>query len=121
MFLSLSKRRHEMVLLEDEDSSARRDVLKHYNVALLDQMITVVTSATVISYTIYTVAEETVKKFHTTNLLYTIPFVLYGVYRYLYLVYQKEEGGSPELVLLADKPMIVNVVLYAIVVVGILY
>ncbi len=121
LFLSLCKRRHELLLLEGDSSYEHRDVLREYNAPLLDQMITVVTSATVIAYTIYTISEETVKKFHTTDLLYTIPFVLYGVYRYLYLVYRKEEGGSPEMSLLADKPMLLNIMLYAIAVVVILY
>ncbi len=121
LFLSLCKRRHEILLLEGESSYEHRDVLRQYNVALLDQMITVVTSATVMAYTIYTISEETIKKFHTTDLLYTIPFVLYGVYRYLYLVYRREEGGSPEMTLLADKPMMLNIALYAVAVIVILY
>ncbi|MBI5810379.1 MAG: decaprenyl-phosphate phosphoribosyltransferase [Deltaproteobacteria bacterium] len=121
LFLSLCKRRHEILLLPAKDAAGHRNVLREYNIALLDQMITVVTSGTVLTYAIYTIAEETVRKFHTPNLLYTIPFVLYGVYRYLYLVYHKKEGGSPEIVLLSDRPMIINIILYAGAVVAILY
>jgi hypothetical protein len=66
-------------------------------------------------------SEETVKKFHTDNLKFTIPFVIYGIFRYLYLIHQKNEGGSPEMVLLTDKPLIINILLYGLVVGFILY
>jgi hypothetical protein len=84
-------------------------------------MISVVTSSTVIAYALYTMSEETVKKFHTDNLKFTIPFVIYGIFRYLYLIHQKNEGGSPEMVLLTDKPLIINLLLYGLVVGFILY
>jgi 4-hydroxybenzoate polyprenyltransferase len=120
LFLALAKRRHEIVLLED-GAEEHRQVLQKYDVLLLDQMMSVVTASTVVCYSLYTLAPETVLKFHTTNLKYTIPFVLYGIYRYLYLVYRKNQGGSPETILLQDVPLILNIVLYGIAVLGILY
>jgi 4-hydroxybenzoate polyprenyltransferase len=120
LFLALAKRRHEIVLLED-GAEEHRQVLQKYDVLLLDQMMSVVTASTVVSYSLYTLAPETVLKFHTTNLKYTIPFVLYGIYRYLYLVYRKNQGGSPETVLLQDVPLILNLVLYGAAVLAIVY
>ncbi len=120
LFLALAKRRHEIVLLE-EGAEGHRQVLQKYDVLLLDQMMSVVTASTVVSYALYTLAEETILKFRTTNLKYTIPFVLYGIYRYLYLVYRKNQGGSPETVFLEDVPLILDVVFYGIAVLAILY
>jgi 4-hydroxybenzoate polyprenyltransferase len=120
LFLALSKRRHELMLLED-DAVHHRKILFEYSPYLLDQMISVVTASTVITYTLYTVSEETVSKFGTDRLKYTIPFVLYGIFRYLYLIHQKNEGGSPEHVLLNDLPLIICVLLYGLTVGLILY
>lgn len=120
LFLALSKRRHELILLED-DAIHHRKILFEYSPYLLDQMISVVTASTVITYTLYTVAEETVSKFGTDRLKYTIPFVLYGIFRYLYLIHQKNEGGSPEKVLLNDFPLLLCILLYGITVGLILY
>jgi 4-hydroxybenzoate polyprenyltransferase len=120
LFLALAKRRHEIVLLEDGAEGHRR-VLQKYDVLLVDQMMSVVTASTVVAYSVYTLAPDTVQRFGTTNLKYTIPFVLYGIYRYLYLVYRKNQGGSPESTLLQDVPMILNILLYGITVLAILY
>ena len=120
LFLALSKRRHELLLLED-DAVHHRKILFEYSPYLLDQMISVVTASTVITYTLYTVSEDTVSKFGTDRLKYTIPFVLYGIFRYLYLIHQKNEGGSPEHVLLNDLPLIICVLLYGLTVGLILY
>jgi 4-hydroxybenzoate polyprenyltransferase len=120
LFLALSKRRHELILLED-DAIHHRKILFEYSPYLLDQMISVVTASTVITYTLYTVSEETVSKFGTDYLKYTIPFVLYGIFRYLYLIHQKNEGGSPEKVLLNDIPILCCIMLYGITVAIILY
>jgi hypothetical protein len=75
-------------------------------------MISVATASTVIAYALYTMSADTIEKFKTDNLKYTIPFVLYGIFRYLYLIHQQNEGGSPERILLNDKPLILNIVLY---------
>jgi len=111
LFLALSKRRHELVFLGD-GAIYHRKILGEYSPYLLDQMVAVVTASTVMAYALYTMAAETVEKFGTRNLIFTLPFVLYGVFRYLYLVHQKNMGGSPEMVLLKDRSMIVNILLY---------
>ncbi len=120
LFLALSKRRHELVLL-DKKAETHRPILKEYTPQLLDQMIAVVTASTVISYCLYTISSETVAKFGTKNLLFTVPFVLYGIFRYLYLVHQKDEGGSPEALIIKDKPLLVDVFLWIAAAMLILY
>ena len=84
-------------------------------------MISVVTASTVICYALYTMSRDTIEKLGTSKLIYTIPFVLYGIFRYLYLVHQKEKGGSPTEVMLTDKPIIINVSLWAITVIVFIY
>jgi 4-hydroxybenzoate polyprenyltransferase len=112
LFLGLSKRRHELVTLAGDDT---RRVLAEYNPLFLDMMIGIVTSATVVSYALYTVSQETVQRFHTDQLLLTVPFVLYGIFRYLYLVYHKNYGGAPAHILMTDKPLVFNVVVWGFV------
>lgn len=111
LFLGLSKRRHEIVTLGGDDS---RRVLAEYNPIFLDMMIGVVTSATVVCYALYTVSQETVQRFHTDRLLFTLPFVLYGIFRYLYLVYHKNYGGDPSRTLVSDGPLIVDIMLWVL-------
>ena len=113
LFLGFSKRRHELILLEDNATSHRK-VLEHYSPYFLDQMIAVVTASTLICYALYTMSKDTIEKLGTSKLIYTIPFVLYGIFRYLYLVHQKEEGGSPTEIMFTDKPMIINICLWVI-------
>lgn len=113
LFLGFSKRRHELVLL-GEDAVEHRQVLGEYNPRFLDMMICIVTAATVMSYGLYTVSEETVQKFHSRGLLLTLPFVLYGIFRYLYLVYHKDQGGEPAQSLLTDRPMVLNLCLWVL-------
>jgi 4-hydroxybenzoate polyprenyltransferase len=120
LFLGFSKRRHELVVLED-GAQEHRKVLTDYSSYLLDQMISVVTASTVVSYALYTMSKETIEKFGTRNLIFTVPFVLYGIFRYLYLIHKKEEGGSPESILVTDKPLMVSILLWAIAVGIILY
>jgi 4-hydroxybenzoate polyprenyltransferase len=120
LFLALSKRRHELVLLADEATS-HRATLQEYSPYLLDQMISVVTASTLVAYAFYTINPETVEKFHTTHLGLTLPFLLYGIFRYLYLVHQKEGGGSPAEMLLNDRPLLVCVALWALAVALIIY
>ncbi|HTW91439.1 MAG TPA: decaprenyl-phosphate phosphoribosyltransferase [bacterium] len=120
LFISLAKRRHELVTLED-GGAGHRAVLENYSEALLDQMTAVATSATVIAYCLYTIAPETISKFGTHNLMLTVPFVLYGVYRYLYLVYRKDMGGAPEQALLTDIPLLVDVLLWMASIVVVIY
>lgn len=113
LFLALSKRRHELTLLEDNAVHHRR-ALYEYSTGLLDHMIAIVTPCTLIAYMLYTIADETVARFGTDSLKYTVPFVLYGIFRYLYLIHQKNQGGSPEKVLLNDVPILLTVICYAI-------
>lgn len=120
LFVAIAKRRHELLFLEGGGIS-HRTVLGKYSETLLDQMMAVATSSTVIAYCLYTIAPETVAKFGTSYLILTVPFVLYGIYRYLYLVYQKEMGGAPEKVFLTDLPLIVDIALYIISAVLIVY
>ena len=120
LFLALSKRRHELVLLAD-GATGHRPILEEYSPYLLDQMIGVVTASTLVSYVIYTVSPETVQKFHTDYLGFTLVFPLYGIFRYLYLVHLKEGGGSPSDMLVNDRPLLACVALWAISVAGIIY
>ena len=120
LFLALSKRRHELVLLAD-GATGHRPILEEYSPYLLDQMIAVVTASTLVSYVIYTVSPETVQKFQTDYLGLTLVFPLYGIFRYLYLVHQKEGGGSPADMLLNDRPLLACVALWALSVAGIIY
>jgi 4-hydroxybenzoate polyprenyltransferase len=111
LFLALCKRRHELIALGN-NSSRHRSTLDEYSAPLLDQMVAIVTASTVMAYTLYTTAEETFAKFGTHNLILTVPFVLYGIFRYLYLVYQKAKGGNPEDILIKDVPTLLNIVFY---------
>ena len=96
-------------------------VLAEYDAYLIDQMISVTTAATVMSYILYTLSEETIRKFGTANLVYTSPFVLYGLFRYLYLVHRKGHGGRPERSLFADGPLLLAVLLWVLTAILILY
>ena len=120
LFLALSKRRHELVFLEKK-ASEHRPILEEYSPYFLDQLIAVVTASIVVAYCLYTISEETVAKFGTANLLFTVPFVLYGIFRYLYLIHQKVEGGSPETLIIKDKPLLIDIFLWIVSAVLILY
>lgn len=120
VFLGFAKRRHELLLLGDE-AYKHRKVLGEYSPYFLDQMISVVSASTLITYILYTLSDETIKKFGTEKLIFTTPFVLYGIFRYLYLVHQKEKGGSPTRLLLTDPPLLINVALWVITSVVIIY
>ena len=120
LFIALSKRRHELIFLE-KDASSHRPILKEYSPYLLDQMISVVTASTVITYCLYTISEATIAKFGSSNLIFTVPFVLYGIFRYLYLIHQKCEGGSPESLLIKDKPFFIGILLWIVSAIFILY
>ena len=120
LFLALSKRRAEIVALTDAAHSHRKS-LAEYSPYLLDQMISVVTASTLLAYAFYTISPDTVQKFGTAHLIWTVPFPLYGIFRYLYLVHQREGGGSPSDTLLEDRPVQACVALWAASVVLILY
>jgi hypothetical protein len=120
LFLALSKRRHELVLLGDSAVDHRR-ILIEYSPYLLDQMIAVVTASTVIAYTVYAISPETAGRLGTPRLGLTIPFVLYGIFRYLYLVHHKRAGGSPAALLVSDRPLLACVGLWIATVAVLLY
>jgi 4-hydroxybenzoate polyprenyltransferase len=120
LFLGLSKRRYELVVLSG-DGKLHRQVLAEYNPLFLDMMIGIVTSATVVSYALYTVSQETILRFRTDRLLFTLPFVLYGIFRYLYLVYHKNYGGDPSRTLVSDGPLLVVIVLWVLTCAVIIY
>ena len=120
LFLALAKRRHELVLLAG-GATSHRPILGEYSAYLLDQMIAVVTASTLIAYIFYTISPETEQKFGTSWLGLTIPFPLYGIFRYLYLVHRREEGGSPSDLLLNDRPLLACVILWVLAVVLIVY
>jgi 4-hydroxybenzoate polyprenyltransferase len=111
LFLILSKRRHELITLGKAESDKHRKVLSQYSALFLDQMIGITTGGILLSYLLYCTSPETVNKFNTDNLIYTFPFVLYGIFRYLYLIYLKKEGGSPERIILFDYPLLISVLL----------
>ncbi len=118
LFQGLSKRRHELVLLA-EGAADHRQILSEYSSELVQEMISVVTSSVVVAYSLYTITAENLPKNHLMAL--TIPFVLYGIFRYLYLVYRKDEGGSPEELLLKDIPLLSCILLWGISCITILY
>jgi len=120
MFLALAKRRHELVSLTTS-ATGHRKILAEYSPYLLDQMISVVTASCLTAYAFYTMAPDTVQKYRTERLAWTIPFVLYGIFRYLYLVHQKEKGGSPTDILVTDRPLLLNVFLWAMALLWIVY
>ena len=116
MFIATTKRRQEIVLLQDDGNKEnRRSVLSLYTIPFLDQMISIETPLAIIAYAIYTLSERTVELFGTTDLVWTVPFVLYGILRYLYLVYQEDElkhSDDPTLLVLKDYHLWVNVLLW---------
>jgi 4-hydroxybenzoate polyprenyltransferase len=111
LFLSFGKRRHELSLLSNEAVGHRRS-LEHYSLPFLDQMISVVTASTVVAYAFYTLSPEVVEHFGTQWLFLTIPFVLYGIFRYLFLIFKKDQGGSPARLMLTDLPLLICILLW---------
>jgi len=122
LFQALCKRRHELILLS-EGAASHRKILDEYSPAFLDQMVSVVTASTVMAYALYTFTADNLPKAVRDNhaMMLTIPFVIYAIFRYLYLVYQKDEGGTPEELLMRDRPLLASIVLWGITAVVILY
>lgn len=119
LFLGFVKRRQEIAALEG--ATAQRPILKEYSIPFLDQMIAVVTASTVLAYALYAFSPEVAERLGTRHLGLTIPFVLFGIFRYLYLVYQRGEGENPTALVIADRPLLINVFLWAAAVVTALY
>ena len=120
IFLALGKRRHEVLILS-EDASAHRPVLEDYNVALLDQLVQVATTSTFIFYCLYSVLGTPAHGVEPEKLAWTIPFVTYGLFRYLFLIYHKEDGGSPTELLLTDAPLLCCVIIWLMACAAIIY
>jgi 4-hydroxybenzoate polyprenyltransferase len=119
LFLGFCKRRSEIVFLEA--TQTHRDSLKDYSVHLLDQLVGLSATTALVSYSIYTIWPSTVEKFGTSNLVYTIPFVVFGIMRYLYIVYSRNEGGDPSGVLLTEKSILITVFLWIVATILILW
>lgn len=118
LFLVLGKRRQELVLLK-EQATHTRAILNEYNLPFLDEMMAVVTAGMVMTYAFYTFSAPNLPRNHMMML--TVPFVLYGIFRYLYIIHVKGDGGAPDEVLLSDRPLQICLVLFGLTVVGILY
>jgi 4-hydroxybenzoate polyprenyltransferase len=118
LFIAISKRRHELVLLH-ENANTHRSIFEEYNLALLDDMIRMVTASTAMAYSLYTFSAPNLPANHAMML--TIPFVLYGLFRYMYLVQVKGQGGAPEDLILRDRPLLLVVLLWGATAIGILY
>jgi 4-hydroxybenzoate polyprenyltransferase len=108
LFLAISKRRHEFILLQAHKGNHRK-VLESYSADLLNQLNTIVATATIMSYSLFTFTSN-----HTVHLMWTIPFVIYGIFRYLFLIHMKDQGGAPEKVLVEDKHILGTVMLFAL-------
>ncbi len=121
LFLAISKRRAELSGTENENVENQRKVLEHYDITFTDQMNTVAVTGTIICYALYTVSDKAVSTFHTDNLIYTTPFVIYGMFRYLYLLHKKNLGESPEQIVTKDLSLIINIFLWFIVSFAIIY
>lgn len=118
LFLVLGKRRHELVLLGDEGAS-HRSILSEYNIDLIDRMLGIVTTGAVVAYSLYTFLAEGLPENHAMML--TIPFVLYAIFRWLYLIHVRHEGGAPEEIVLRDRPLQVDIILWGVIVFIALY
>jgi 4-hydroxybenzoate polyprenyltransferase len=119
LFLAFCKRRHEILLLGEGNAGAHRSNLKEYSTELLDEIISIVTCATIVTYALYCIDETSPT--YSENLKLSIPFVIYGLFRYLYLVHRREEGGNPTELLLSDRPLLLNGFLWLAVVFWVLY
>ncbi|MHB8419266.1 MAG: decaprenyl-phosphate phosphoribosyltransferase [Myxococcales bacterium] len=120
LFLALAKRRAELEALEDDAAGHRRS-LALYSLPLLDQLLGIVSACTIVTYSLYTLAPDTVQKFGTDALKFTVPCVIFGLFRYLFLVHRHGAGGSPERVLLSDVPLLLDLGLFLGLVVWVLY
>lgn len=118
LFLGLSKRRYELLALEN-GGGATRKTLEAYTTALVEEMLAVVTSSTVIAYALYTFFADNAPRDH--SMMLTIPFVLYGLFRYLYLVHTQRGAGNPDEVLLRDVPLLISIGLWGAMSLAILY
>jgi 4-hydroxybenzoate polyprenyltransferase len=121
LFLGVMKRRSELILINDDPNKNTRKVLASYSLNFTDQMATIAAAGVIICYALYTVSERTIKIFNTDNMIYTTPFVVFGIFRYMFLVYMNKKGENTVEIMLTDIPMIINVILYIIAIILIIY
>ena len=112
VFLALIKRRQELLKTQEQPGGPARKTLQSYTLSLLDQMISIATATTLISYIMYVLSPDVQQKFHTDKLFYTVPFVIFGIFRYLFLAYSKGEGESPSDIIYSDVPFTLNLLLW---------
>ena len=120
LFLGFAKRRHELAL-QPQSGAGTRSVLEHYNLTFVDQMINVVTASTIVSYALYTVDPGTAARLGTPHLIVTVPLALYGIFRFLFLLYQRSDRQSPTDAILHDPPFLINLALWGLTVVFLIY
>lgn len=121
LFLAVMKRHSELVLVSEDSTSTTRKVLAYYSINFTDQIATVAAAGVIICYALYTLAERTILVFKTESLIYTTPFVVFGIFRYMFLVYMNKEGENTTQILLTDVPMISTGVLYVLTTLMIIY
>jgi len=120
LFISFGKRRNEIFILGEEASKHRLN-LQEYSLHFLDMMMTICATATIVTYSLYTMAAETITRFKTNELIYTTPLVMFGVFRYFFVVQQKNGGGDPSKLLVRDVAIIINGIIWVLSVVLIIY
>jgi 4-hydroxybenzoate polyprenyltransferase len=113
IFLALIKRRQELIKIQAlHPEQVTRKTLQSYNLGMLDQMISIATATTLISYIMYALSPDVQQKFQTDRLYYTVPFVVFGIFRYLFLAYSKGDGESPADIIYTDLPFTLNIILW---------
>jgi 4-hydroxybenzoate polyprenyltransferase len=120
LLVGFGKRRHELVLLE-ENAGSHRASLNDYSLEFIDAMMTICAGAALITYALYTMADDTIARFGTRNLLLTLPFVIYGIFRYLFLIHKRKEGGDPVQLLFRDRASLLNILLWVATVCSVIY
>jgi 4-hydroxybenzoate polyprenyltransferase len=120
LFISFAKRREEILSLKKIASEHRR-VLSSYRIIFIDQLIAICGGVIILAYALYTLSFEVIRKPKGNYMIYTVPFVVYGVFRYLYLMYMHKEGGDPTEIVISDKPLLINLLVWALSVFIILY
>ncbi len=121
LFLAVMKRRSELNLAENSDSTSTRKVLQFYSKNFAEQMATVASAGVIICYALYSVSDRTISVFRTDKLIYTTPFVVFGIFRYMYLVYINQKGENTTEIMITDTAMIINVLLYILTTTLIIY
>jgi hypothetical protein len=121
LFLAIGKRRQELITLGEEKAAETRPIYRDYNLALLDDMLRIVTTSTLVAYILYTIDAPTLLIVQQNSALLTVPFVMYGLFRYLYLIHVQGEGSAPDEVLLKDRPLQIALGLFGLTFIVLLY